>query len=61
MKTDYNKVVERKDVTVKNMQNMYKSHPRFKSKITWASTSFARPWLRVKIRACCLPWARTAL
>ena len=31
MKTDYNKVVERKDVTVKNMLNMYKSHPRFKS------------------------------
>ena len=47
MKTDYNKVVQRKDVTVKNMLNMYKSHPRFKSKITWDSFYLITGWKHI--------------
>ena len=45
--TDYNKVVERKDVTVKNMLNMYKSHPRFKRKITWDAFYLITGWKHI--------------
>ena len=47
MKIDYNKVVERKDVTVKNMLDMYKSHPRFKSKITWDAFYLITGWKHI--------------
>jgi len=47
MKTDYNKIVNRKDVTVKNMLKMYKSHPRFKNKITWDSFYLITGWKHI--------------
>jgi len=47
MKTDYNKVVKRKDVTVKNMLKMYKSHPRFKRKITWDTFYLITGWKHI--------------
>jgi|TARA_R100000482_G_scaffold111519_1_gene53872 hypothetical protein len=44
MKTDYNKVVERKDVTVENMFKIYKKNNRLSKRITWDNYYLVTGW-----------------
>ena len=44
MKNEYNKVVDRKDVTVKNMIEYYNKSNRFKNKISWDNYYLLTGW-----------------
>jgi len=47
MKTEYNKVVERKDVNVKNMLKMNKEDSRLKNRVTWDAYYLITGWKHI--------------
>jgi len=44
MKTEYNKIVDRKDVTVKNMLKHYKNDKKYRNKISWDNLYLITGW-----------------
>jgi len=50
MKSDYDKVVDRKDVTVKNMLNYYKKHKRYRGRISWDNLYLMTGWTHKQVK-----------